>query len=224
MSGPDHGDAYRALRERVTELMQAAPAQALDDIAPATPAWRVRDVLAHLVGVTADVLAGRLDGVATDAWTARQVAERRERSVADLLAEWEGNGVAFDDAMRAAPDQITGQAVFDAVTHEHDLRHALGVPGARDSDAVGIAWTWIVAARGRGGGPALALRTEDGEFVVGTGSPVATVAASRFELLRAQSGRRTASEVVAYEWHGEPDPEALLAAPIFSLRTTSLRE
>ena len=39
-------------------------------VVPATPEWRAHDVLAHLVGVTDDVVNGRLDGIATDAWTA----------------------------------------------------------------------------------------------------------------------------------------------------------
>ena len=41
------------------------PRAAARAIAPATPEWRVHDVLAHLVGVPADILAGRLDGVAS---------------------------------------------------------------------------------------------------------------------------------------------------------------
>ena len=39
MSEP-HADAYRALRERVTELVQNADAGALAAVSPATPAWR----------------------------------------------------------------------------------------------------------------------------------------------------------------------------------------
>ena len=30
------------------------------------------------------------------------------------------------------PSPVNSQLVFDAATHEHDLRHALGEPGARD--------------------------------------------------------------------------------------------
>ena len=65
--------AYRGVRERTTAMIKHAPADALEATAPATPKWRVRDVLAHLVGVTVDVAEGRIDGVATDPWTAAQV-------------------------------------------------------------------------------------------------------------------------------------------------------
>ena len=63
-------DAYRALRERVSELVRAADPTALDAVAPATPEWRVRDVFAHMVGVNSDIVSGTLAGVGTDPWTA----------------------------------------------------------------------------------------------------------------------------------------------------------
>ena len=36
--------------------------------------WTVKDVVAHLCGACEDILAGRLEGVATDPWTEAQVA------------------------------------------------------------------------------------------------------------------------------------------------------
>lgn len=56
---PDTAAAYRALRERVSAMVAGAPNEQLQAIAPATPEWRVHDVIAHMVGVPADVLAGR---------------------------------------------------------------------------------------------------------------------------------------------------------------------
>jgi hypothetical protein len=40
-----------------------------DRVVPACPDWTVRDAYAHQAGVSADILAGRMDGVATDEWT-----------------------------------------------------------------------------------------------------------------------------------------------------------
>jgi Mycothiol maleylpyruvate isomerase N-terminal domain len=65
----DYAGAYRELRDRVTELVRANDDSRLDVIAPATPAWRVRDVVAHLAGVCDDVTHGNMDGVASDEWT-----------------------------------------------------------------------------------------------------------------------------------------------------------
>src|SRR5215831_272712 len=131
-----HAVAYKALRGRVREVVEAADPAALDTVVPATPEWRARDVLAHLVGVTDDVVNGRLDGIASDPWTQAQVDARRDRPAAELLAEWDETAPQFESMLAAAPAEIAGQALFDAATHEHDLRNALGTPGARESDAV----------------------------------------------------------------------------------------
>ena len=221
----EHAIAYRALRERVSALVTAAEADTIAGISPACPEWRVHDVLAHLVGVTDDVVHGRLDGVATDAWTAKQVDARRDVPVAAMLAEWATYGPPFEERMAALPAEIAGQAVFDAVTHEHDIRHALRRPGARDSDAIAVAWTWIIGARaGYGSEQALRFETEAGTDMFGAGEVVATVRAPRFELLRAISGRRSVSEIDAYDWDPAPQPQILLGAPIFTLRADPLAE
>ncbi len=147
------GVAYGGVRARVTDIVRAADSAALDTIASATPEWRVRDVLAHLVGVPTDVMAGKLDGVATEPWTRAQVDARRDASVEEMLAEWAETGPQFEAALTGVPFEMSGQALFDAMTHEHDIRAALGVPGARDTDAVEIAWEWILGARTRASAP-----------------------------------------------------------------------
>jgi uncharacterized protein (TIGR03083 family) len=219
-----HAVAYKALRGRVRELVEAADPAALDAIVPATPEWRARDVLAHLVGVTDDVVNGRLDGIASNAWTQAQVDARTDRPVAELLVEWDETAPQFESMLAAAPAEIAGQALFDAATHEHDLRNALGAPGARASDALGSGWDWLIGARTRNGAPAICFVDEDGERDSGVGELVARVEASRFELFRAVSGRRTAVEVATYGWDREPDAALLLGADIFTIRTASLGE
>ena len=219
-----HAVAYEALRGRVREVVEAADADAMLAIVPATPEWRARDVLAHLVGVTDDVVNGRLDGIASNAWTQVQVDARRERATGELLAEWDETAPSFESMLGAAPAEIAGQALFDAATHEHDLRNALGAPGARDSDAVETGWAWLVDARTRAGAHALRFVVDGGEQESGVGDFVARVEASRFELFRAVSGRRTADEVASYRWDREPDAQLLLGAEIFTIRTVSLGE
>lgn len=218
-----HAVAYAALRDRVSRLVAGVPEAVLAEACPATPEWSVHDVVAHLVGVTSDVLAGRMEGVATDAWTAAQVAARREVPTGRLLEEWGGNADGFGDALRRAPDAAVGQAIFDAATHEFDIRHALAAPGGRTSDAVAIGWAWLRSARSAP--PAVVAATEVGEERFGTGEPIATVRASRFELFRAFTGRRTLAEVEGYDWHPAPRPELLLASTeLFSFRTEPLDE
>jgi uncharacterized protein (TIGR03083 family) len=219
-----HAVAYKALRGRVREVVEAADPAALDAIVPATPEWRARDLLAHLVGVTDDVVNGRLEGIASNAWTQAQVDARRDRPVGELLVEWEEVAPQFESMLAAAPAEIAGQALFDAATHEHDLRNALGAPGARESDAVDSGWQWLVGARTRAGAHALCFVTDAGEESSGVGDPVARIEASRFELFRAVSGRRTADEVARYGWDREPNAQLLLGADIFAIRSVPLGE
>jgi uncharacterized protein (TIGR03083 family) len=219
-----HCNAYRELRSRVTDLLESAGPEAGNTPAPATPEWTVHDLLAHLVGVCDDVQNGRLDGVASDEWTARQVDARRDASTADILDEWDARGPGFEDLLVEMPTPIAGQALLDAFTHESDMRHALGAAGIRDGDAVDLSWEFLVGARTNGGAPALRFVTDQGDVVAGTGEQVATIQATRFELLRACTGRRSESEIAAYGWKPEPQPELLIAAPFFRLRTTPLGE
>lgn len=219
-----HGAVYRDLRARVAELISSIDAHEFDQLSPATPNWRVHDLLSHLVGVSDDVVHGRLDGVATDSWTAAQVEPRRNRAAAELLAEWGEHAPEFETLLDNAPAEISGQALFDAATHEHDIRCALRVGGARDSNAIAVGWRWMLDARTRGGAPALCFATEAGEELAGTGEPVARIETSRFELFRAITGRRSASEIAHYGWDREPDPLLLLSAPIFHMREEPLAE
>ena len=72
-----HAQAYADLRESRHELVGEVDPAGLERPAAATPGWRVRDVLAHLVGVSDDIVSDRRDGIASDAWTGAQVDRRR---------------------------------------------------------------------------------------------------------------------------------------------------
>jgi len=208
----DCAAAYHALRERVAALVTAADARALDARAPATPEWRVRDVLAHMTGVNTDIVNGALDGVATDAWTATQVDTRRAWPVDRLLVEWEETGSEVE-ANAAFLGPAVGQWLYDACTHEHDIRQALGTPGARDSDAVALAYVWggdrLGEALDKKGVGSLAVETEAGARSIGTGEPRVGLRLDRFELVRAMTGRRSVAQMRAYGWDGAPIPEHL---------------
>jgi uncharacterized protein (TIGR03083 family) len=210
-------EAYRELR---TDLITLARARRddLDITAPATPEWRVRDLLAHLGGVCDDVVHGNLAEVGADSWTAVQVEKRRGWTVNDVLADWEQHGGAVDALIDQAPVGLFGQLLFDGWTHSQDIRGALQAPGAQDSPAAARSYDWAteaLAGRDRDGRPELTLVTEAGVRVVGSGRPSRTLRASRFELLRAMTGRRSEAQVRSYAWVGEPDPERLLLAPFF---------
>lgn len=223
-----HAVAYRGVRERVTELLRTAPPELLDAIAPATPLWRTRDIASHIVGVATDVVNGNVADAAADHWTAAQVAARFDRPIESLIDEWAEAGPQVEAIVLALPTSITGQLVADAVTHEHDLRNALGCPGARHSDALVIAVTWVIGALGQvydtAGTPSTRFESDTVAATAGTGEPDATVRASTFELGRAIAGRRTLAEIAAYDWTPEPHPERVLALPFFTPPAVSLGE
>jgi uncharacterized protein (TIGR03083 family) len=222
----DYAGAYCALRGRVIALIRSATDEQLDAHAPATPEWRTRDVLAHLTGVTADILSGNLDGVGTDPWTKVQVDARRDRTVAELTEEWETNGPQIDPLISSF-GVIAGQFLGDAVTHEHDIRGALDAPGARDSEGLAIGFVWLGSRVGeiRDGAEAgaLTVETEAGPYTFGNGPPTETCATSRFDFVRASTGRRSVEQIAAWDWDGEPRPE-LLVMPIFAPRPDPLIE
>ena len=61
--------------------------------------WTVADLAAHITGVMADITAGRLEGVDTQPWYDRQVAERRGRPQEAILDE-------LDAVIRATSDLL----------------------------------------------------------------------------------------------------------------------
>ncbi len=217
-------DAYRGVRARVRAAVESVAPEHMERFCPATPAWRAHDVLAHLVGVPSDVLAGNLDGVASNPWTQAQVDARRDVTPAEMLDAWDVDGVAVEPIMTAVGVPTFGQMVFDAVTHELDLLHGIARPADGDSSGVARSFEWLVGVAGPSRPEPLLLRTEIGEVVVGVGEPAVSVELSRFEYIRAASGRRSASQVAAYPSHGTLDPTAILGAPLFSLATTDIIE
>ncbi|MBI2169856.1 MAG: maleylpyruvate isomerase family mycothiol-dependent enzyme [Actinobacteria bacterium] len=206
----DVGEMYAETRERVAELLTGAAEGAADAPVPTCPAWTVHDVLAQVVGVCADILAGRLDGVATDPWTQAQVDARKGTTIAELLAEWAETAPQVEAFADQFPGRAADQWMFDTVTHEHDIRTALAAPGARDSRGLRLGLDFLIAegfhasvtARGL---PAIEVRAGDDAWVVGGPNPAATLTASPFEVCRALSGRRSVHQVRAYEWTGDPD-------------------
>lgn len=214
----DYEAAYRDLRERVTELLADRTDAELEQVAPATPAWRVRDVVSHMAGVCDDITNGNMAGVATDAWTQAQVDKRAGWQPTQILDDWTKHAAAVEPQMNAFGQPI-GQMVFDAWTHEQDMRGALGLVGGRDSSAMEISWEWFVQtnqANTPDESGALVLVTEIGEIRLGGDEPVATVRTSRFEILRAVTGRRSRAQLRGFEVDGRPLDDFVFLGDIFS--------
>lgn len=205
------GAVYAGVRARVTDLLADATPETSSMVVVTCPDWTVRELVTHLAGVCDDVLAGRLEGVATPAWTEAQVQRLREESLGSALEFWSEVAPSVEAITAAFPPSAAAQWVFDAVTHEHDLRATLGAPGARDSDAVAVGAAFlldtIATVAGAGLAPTLAVTLDDeAPVTLGTGEPVVTLRATRFEVLRALGGRRSVEQVRALDWSGDPSP------------------
>jgi uncharacterized protein (TIGR03083 family) len=207
----DVGAAYAEGRRRLTALVGDLDDRGAATPVPTCPAWSVHDVVAHLTGVCADVLAGRIDGVGTDPWTDAQVAARRATPFADVLAEWNevAPGVeAIADGFGAAGYQWVG----DQALHEHDVRGALDRPGARDSETIDMGLRFMVPgfleAVANRDLPVLALRAGDRTWTSGNDGdePATRLELEPFEALRAICGRRSPDQLRALPWTGDPEP------------------
>jgi uncharacterized protein (TIGR03083 family) len=222
----DYAETYRALRGRVSDLVRDADEEQLERLAPAAPEWRVRDLVAHLSGITADINAGNLDGVATDAWTARQVDTRRDWSIDRVLDEWDTEGAKVEAVMSSLPEIAVAQMTMDAATHEHDIRGALDRPGGRDTEAMDVGFDFgvqVLAGTVDQADATLRIETDAGSCTLGSGARQIGVRADRFELVRAMTGRRSVDQMRGYDWDGEALPE-LLVLPIFTPRPAPLVE
>ena len=151
--------SLRAGRDEVLAIVRALPASALEQ-GRYENGWNGRQILAHLASIEwtyprlLDI--AREAGAATpppetptramrdgnDAYNERQVAKRADRSVTELLEEFEANRAATIRAVEAADDAlfartirsaggITGPLglVFHRVAVEHVLGHARDIRG-----------------------------------------------------------------------------------------------
>jgi uncharacterized protein (TIGR03083 family) len=194
--------SYDQAKQRITDLVAGR-----DEDTPvgACPGWSVKDVVAHLGGGLRDFVDKRFDGVQSGEWGERQVRERKAATMADTLAEWDENRKPAEPLFDTPMGLIL---LTEIVMHEHDLRAALDQPGERDNVAVRAALTRPLQELDKrmreNDVPALRLRLEHGERVVGGGEPAGALRTSSFELLRAIGGRRSAAQIRAMQWEGDP--------------------
>ena len=199
MPHEDLATLYTESQSRLSQLVGGLAAPELTRPVPACPGWTVHDVIAHLVGVIEDVTAGRLTGPPDDAQTAEQVSRHRDTPMPELLAQWMDMGPAFGaliNEFRVWPGLI------DAVTHEHDVRGALGQPADRDSEGVRASARALL----RSFQPPARVTVEiDGDRVdVGEGTTALSLKTNSFETLRFRLGRRSRLQLAAMAWSADP--------------------
>lgn len=209
----DAVEAYRLVYERIQALLRGR-ADIADLVVPACPDWTVRQTVAHVASVAEDVVANNLNDVATAAWTQAQVDRLGHNTIDELLDLW---ARAIDpltaQLTQRAPELAAGQLVFDVLTHEHDIRGALGEPGSRVGDlsyqaALGFLATNYDLAFQQLGHIAMRLTTPSiGTVQLGDPATATTLLALElpdFDALRAFGGRRSVRQLSALPWQGDP--------------------
>lgn len=169
---------YEQARGRMVDLVTEAGAGGANTIVPACPEWCVRDVVAHVSAVCADIIRGSVAGPPDDldGWTAGHVTDRRERSVAEIIDEWAEFGPLVAARLDNFPGRYGPHVVMDVNTHEQDIRGAVGKPGARDHEGIRVSVELLVEAflqpaMSAYGLPPLELDVGGQPFVIGTDEP-----------------------------------------------------
>jgi uncharacterized protein (TIGR03083 family) len=221
----DLAGVYDETRQRISAAVTSLDDAALDRAAPATPGWTVRDLVAHMTGDLAALLADDLptsffaslgdpaELTKLNAWTDAMVVERRTRPIGEVLDEWATlTPKAWSLLGSSAQADVLGVAdrvlTTDIAVHEQDIYGALDVVGERECAALRIAnatYVGVMGARLNGLEP-LQFVTDQKTYQAGDGEPVASARVDRFELFRALSGRRSPDQIRAWDWTGEPEP------------------
>ncbi|MCP3936059.1 MAG: hypothetical protein GY708_11885 [Actinomycetia bacterium] len=226
------GVLYELERVGFLSLLRLLPAERLTIEVVATPGWTVHDVLAHVVGIAADLNAQRFgDGEDFDAWTDEQVVSRRDASLEELAEEWGREAPVFESGLKLFGYQFGAHYLGDLLQHVADVRVALGQVADRDDDAVAVALDFylesFVQTLTEAGVGAVGVDVGDERRVLGQGDVIASVRSSRYGLFRALGGRRTLDEIAGMDWSGDTDVVLGLVSsypvPVVSLGETTNR-
>jgi uncharacterized protein (TIGR03083 family) len=197
---------WTAAQGRVIALVDGITPEQADLTVPACPDWTVRQLLSHMVGLGADVVGDDEPDDHNAVWTQRQVDQRADVQVADLVAEWRDLTAPLQEWM----SRHTTRPLGDVVIHEQDLRGALGVPGAQDTDGLHALRDRMVG--GFAGAvadlPPVALVGKDWVWC-SSGDPddaEVRIEASDFDLTRAVMSRRSEAQLRSWTTRGDVGP------------------
>jgi uncharacterized protein (TIGR03083 family) len=190
----DIADIYEQLRNDLSNLVGGLDREQLDTPVPATPGWTIKNIVAHVSADATCVIAGDFptgffeafgeESAVRDVndWTARQIKDRKDRSLEDLLQEWKSSGTELVTMMRGEQPWPEGLMAFtdrvllaDLTVHQQDIYGALGIQRDRESAPIKIGLSGYIATMGwRLTGANLApLRVDLGDksYVAGEGEP-----------------------------------------------------
>lgn len=202
----DAGVEYAALRDSLSALIRSLGPHELNASVPSCPGWTVHDVVAHLAGVAADAVNGVYPTGSIDDWTARHVAERAQTATTLVLREWERSSSQFE-VLLSRENSMVPAAVIDLVTHDDDIRGAIGHPRVmstvrRELPAL-LSRRWMEGIEGAGLEP-VDLVMPNGDHWGGVADAPLLARMTPTFLYRAAMGRRSRPQIDAAFAPGPP--------------------
>ena len=198
------GDWYHDTRVRLTERLRPLDPADWATPVPACPGWRVHDVLGHLVGIIEDAVAGRIAGPPSPTQTSEEVGRHRDDEPQAMLDWWDGAGPLFEDALSHGD---RWPAFLDVLSHEHDIRGALGERGERGGVEVERAAELLLARASLPRAVTVDLgRRSIRVLGAAADEPGLVLRTNAFEVLRLRLGRRARAQVRDLEWSSDPEP------------------
>lgn len=197
---------YAAARDQFAAEMRSLSGHEAATMIPSCPGWSAKDVLAHVSGLVADLLAGVKPPLGTDEMTARQVSERAAMSHGEICDEWVQNGPGID-AFFVDRELYALGLTADLAVHVHDLAEELDGISPPPADATLAGCERYVPLLQERVAQHLDVALEvalDGRVWAPTaGTQPLALAATPTEFLRSVTGRRTRLQVEALEWSGD---------------------
>jgi uncharacterized protein (TIGR03083 family) len=217
--------AYEATRERISAVALAAGDEQLAARVPSCPDWDAHDLLAHCAGIPTALAGGDLPAGDVQTWLDGLVAARRDVPAVELVEQWRACG----ERVRPIVEGSGGRLVVDVLTHEHDLRGALGTPGDRDSAelraGLQLFADLLAPYVAEAGLAPFAVESPDGTTArSGEGEPGWTLLVDPWEATRVLGSRRTVAEVLATPARGDASPYLAVIGCHLPLPAESLAE
>lgn len=197
--------AHRDARLRLLALGESLTAAQAATLTTACPEWSIKDVYAHLAGISTDILSGNTENAATVEWADGHVADRGERSFSEVLAEWADAGAQVDELLMSVGEAFPFQLFIDQWTHEWDVRAGLGevaavVPDLSVCEFVADELGASMGERAPSSSGALKIVVGERAWTVGEGAEVGELALDPFTFTRVAMGRRSHGQMLALPW------------------------
>ena len=199
-------EIYKGVSDRTVALVQPNQNARL----PSCPSWSALDLLRHVTAVCQDWVEHRLVGYGTEKWTQEGVERLSTLNFDEVALAWR---TAIDQMAFLSDEPGMGDPVRyafgDAAAHEADLRAILAPGTTLPPEVLTLATksSFVVWRQhlDECDSPGLTIDLEQGPTLkVGTSQDI-TLRISEYEFFRMLNGRRSISQIRAYDWSTSPE-------------------